>query len=412
MAHRIAAETMLWPGWPFDQTPLVLHGAQEAVLIGHPAPPEGYRRVGELAGRPLFQGPRLPEMAANTAAEVAGHLAALAMLPAEPLDSVDGYARLLLHEAFHVYQQTGLRAVAGAPLPMGEAMGRYPENDPPNNAMAVVENRWLIAALGGEEGAVAAVLSVRRHRHRRLERRGLGDLADYERFVEYSEGSPTYVELQAGLPLPTLTERLALCNRGGRWAAYQRFYYTGAALALLLDQRLPGWQERFAAGGVTLQGLVESVAGAALPPVSRVLEPQGFTAVLEEEERGEAERRAKIDSLLAELRSGPGVPVAIHLPPTAGGVMWDPRSVMNIAPGARLHPTHCGASGPEGLRVEIHRLCLEERGANGRTLTLRLPERPAGRLEAGRFRLEAPGLTIDAPSGTVEQGADGVQIWL
>lgn len=69
LAHEIAASRTLWPGWRFHRTPLALHG------------------------------------------EVARHLSALAMLPQgqlETAEAVSRYARLILHEAFDVFQSTGL----------------------------------------------------------------------------------------------------------------------------------------------------------------------------------------------------------------------------------------------------------------------------------------------------------------
>ncbi|MFZ5816596.1 MAG: hypothetical protein ACOY93_15060, partial [Bacillota bacterium] len=394
-ACQLASEAVLWPGFRPERVPLVLHGGGEAYLLGHPSPPEGFSPDGEVAGRPLFRGPVLPEMMANTAQEVAGALSALVMLPTEPLTDPDRFGRLLLHEAFHVFQQEALPHPGWDGPRMLEAMGRYPENDPPNNALAIVENRLLSAALAGGEGAVSAFLSVRRHRHGRLNRRGLAELVGYERFVEYNEGTPTYIEVRAGLPVAELRERLAACSRGGKWAGYQRFYYTGAALALILDRLMAGWQERFARGGATLEGLVRAAVAEPLPPVSQVLEEQAFRPILDEEERLERERRERVAGLLAQLREGPGVQVEISLPPTVFGVMWDPRSVLNLGDGVRLHTTRCGALGPDGLRVQLEGLCLEEPGAEGRRLTLRLPVRPA--VEQGeRFRALAPGLSIEA----------------
>ncbi|MFZ5828115.1 MAG: hypothetical protein ACOY94_27740 [Bacillota bacterium] len=414
LAHQTAADRTLWPGWRFEQTPLVLYGGGEGFLIGHPSPPAGYTADGEVAGRPLYRGPALPEMAANTAQVIAGHLSALAKLPAERLEdeAVARYARLLLHEGFHVFQQTSLPDCGWNGSRMLAAMAVYPENDPPNNALAIVENDLLAAALDGDPDGPAAFLAVRHHRHRRLERRGLREVAGYEKYVEYNEGTPTYVEHRAGLPVAALKERLALCNRGGKWASYQRYYYSGAALALLLDRLSPGWPERFAAGGKSLQTLLESSVVGELPPVSKVLQARGFTPVLEEEERAELARRERVAALLAELREGPGQMVQITLPPTVPGLMWDPRTMLVVEPGVRLHSTICGARGPDGLTLDIAgRLCLEEPGEAGtRTLTLRLPEPPV--VERGaRLAVTGPGLTLDAPAGVVEETGEGV-VWI
>lgn len=409
-AHEIAASIALWPGFHFADLPLLLHGRAEAVLIGHPAPPAGYQPAGEVAGRPVYTGPALPEMAANTATEVAGQLSALAMMPEGPLEEVDGYARLLLHEAFHVFQQTALPLDGRLDRVALQQMQRYPENDPVNNALAIVENQQLIAALQGEEGALGRFLSVRLHRHKRLGRTEFGEMAGYEQVAEYVEGTPTYVEVRAGRPLADLCAQLERCNVGGKWAAYRRFYWTGAAQALLLDQHLPGWQEWLASGNKSLQDLLLEAAGR-LPAVGGVVKAVGFTAVLEREEQAALERRLQIEELLAQLDSGPGLRVEILLPPTVQGILWDPTNLLNLAPGTRLHTRFCGAMGPDGLRLEIERLCKEESGPDGRRFTFRLPAAPL--VEPGeRFRVSAEGLRLDAPAGQVEAGGPTLRITL
>ncbi len=404
--YAMAGRGDLWPSFRPMEIPLLLHGAEGAFLVGHPAPPKGYRPVGEVAGRLVFGGERQPEMAANTAAVIEGEWTALAELPAQPITSPERFARLLLHEAFHVHQQRDLTAVA---QPEMAVMALYPEADPGNNAMAIVENQELIAALRQEEGAVERFLAMRQHRQRRLERGGLGSVPAYEQAVEYMEGTATYVECRAGHPVDDLLAELAEANLGGKGAAYRRFYWTGAAQALVLDQRLPGWRERLR-DGQTLQMLLLASASS-LPPVSQVVKSSGFVAILEREEQHELRRRERVAALMEQLVAGPGVRVEVILPPSAQGILWDPATLLVVEPGKRLHTRFCGAAGPGDLKVEVETLCLEEAGPEGRRLSLRLAEAP--RTEAGdRFRLRAPGLVIDAPSGEMESDREGLRVRL
>lgn len=402
LAHRLCGEGDLWPGFALPSIPILLYDASEAWLIGHPAPPEGYRPAGEVAGRPVHAGPVRPDMAGNTAMPVAGHLTALVNLADRPPSDDAALARLILHEAFHVFQQVAFPALPRMDLAGMQAMASYPENDPANNAMAVVENRLLARALEGDRTAVGAFLSMRQHRHRHLVRIDRGDAAVYEQTAEWVEGTPTYVEVRAGAPLDELAGRLLSYNVGGRHAAYRRFYDTGAAQALVLDRMAPGWQARLAAVGGSLQQLLEESLAEPLPPVHQVVVAEGLAALLEAEQEAEAQRQKRIAALLRELEEGPGVAVEIALPPEVKGLMWDPTNLLNISPGRRLHTRFCGAVGPDGLRVTIHALCLEEWGEAGRRFRLRLPGPPPVE-QGGRLRIEGEALSVDAPGGYVEE---------
>lgn len=410
-AHRLCGEGALWPGFDLAAIPILLYDAREAWLIGHPAPPEGYRLAGEVAGRPLYRGPVRPEMAGNTAAPMGGQLTALVSLSDRPPTDDAGLARLILHEAFHVFQQLAFPDLPRMDAASLQVMASYPENDPANNAMAIVENRLLARALEGNPAAAGAFVSMRQHRHRHLVRMNRGDVVVYEQTVEWVEGTPTYVELRAGAPREELVARLRTYNQGGRHAAYRRFYDTGAAQALLLDRLAPGWQARVGAAGGSLQRLLEESLTEPLPPVNQVVVTEGLASLLEAEQEAEAQRQARIAALLQELEGGPGFAVEVVLPPEVQGLMWDPTNLLNISPGRRLHTRFCGAVGPDGLRVTIHALSLEEWDEAGRRFRLRLPGRPSVE-QGGRLRIESEALAVDAPGGWTEEGPGWLRVHL
>lgn len=397
--HQIAAGAPLWPGFHPERTPLVLHGRDAAILVGHPDPPDGYTALAPFLGRPVYVGRPAPEMMANTATVIRGALCALAELPGQSQDP-PRYARLLLHECFHVFQQQSLRAL---PQPDPRFLTLYPENDAENNALSIIENRLLAAALRGDSGAPARFLAVRELRQRRF---GEG-LCVYEARQEYNEGTPTYIEMQAGMPLPELTGLLENCNCGGRWAGNRRFYFTGAAIALLLDRLAPGWQERFARGGTTLQQLLREAVGDNLPPAESVLLGEGHAAVLDAERQGEEARRREIGALLAGLESGPGCRVEISIV-AAPGCGWDPSRVTVVRPGIRLHTRWFAAIGQE-IRVEIEGICLEDR--ERQVAVVRLPEPPVVTSERP-FQFEGMGLKGSAPAGRLAQTPLGWEIRL
>lgn len=420
-AHQLAAGGALWPGFDLDTIPIVLHGRTEALLVGHPAPPAGFHPAGTVAGRAIHRGPALPEMAANTAAPVNGHLSALVSLPENGPGDAPTLARLILHEAFHVFQQAALPAMPHIDQSAMEVMREYPENDAANNAMAIVENLLLARALDGEAGAAAAFLAMRQYRHGRLVRLDRSEVVTYEQAVEWVEGTPTYIELRAGAARDALSERLRLHNRGGRNAAYRRFYDTGAALSLLLDRHAPGWQERLRRRTASLQDLLAEAVSEPWPTVNQVVVAEGFARILETEEEAEVKRQERVAALLDELDKGPGVRVEIHLPPRVIGVMWDPKNLLNIGPGRRLHTRFCGAAGPDGLKVSVEALCLEEWGPAGRRFTARLPEMPAvqkgdsagaGDGECGPLTVQGRGLTLTAPAARCEAGDRWLRVWV
>jgi hypothetical protein len=381
----------------------VLHSPEVAYTIGHLSPPAGYRELDPLAGRSVHAGPRLPDMAANTARDIAGTRCALVMFPAEPLADIHEYARLILHESFHAFQLEGL---SGVPLSDYCVMQRYPESDPENNTACIVENRILCAALNalsspGEAADCMSIagkfISVRQARHARLESEDRRDIATYEQRAEFTEGTPTYVEVVAGKPVAEIISTLEQCNIAGKWAASKRFYATGAAIALLLDRLMPIWHKRLAEGGHTLQSLLTEAVGRYVPDVEQVLHESDYPEILAAETARERERKAKIDGMLEELESGPGVKVDIEVPAGAF-TMYDPTNVINIELGMRLHTTISGFRGANGIVVDISRLCLEN--SKSRVLTLRLPVQPHPEKAAdGTCTFSAEGLSISAPKG-------------
>lgn len=397
--YCIAHQAVLWSGFRPEETPLVLHSADRAYLINHPCPPDGFVELDALAGRTVHVGQVTPVMTANTAQTVGNVLCAMAAIPVKPPEPQQ-YARLLLHECFHVFQQKELPAVAP---PDFTQMERYPESDPVNNALAIVENRLLVAALEGDSTPISGFLAVRQFRQSRLE----PDLSVYEAVQEYNEGTPTYIEVKAGKPVGELASLLGECNLAGKWAAYRRFYMTGAVIALLLDRLSPGWHNHFANGGTTLQGLLQGVGGP-LPSSEEVLARAGYAEILAFERDREAERQRAIGDLIARLESGPDYRVEIDTSNTPY-FSWDPTHCLVVKPGIRLHTRWLCLQNGGSIKVEITGIALEDRTRN--ILLTRLGRKPAVTGE-NPFRFEGGGLQGQAPRGVLEPLGDGYRIRL
>lgn len=428
-AHMLASSIQLWPGWDPRETPLVLHNPEIAYVVGHPSPPEGYAELEPVACKPVFAGPRQPEMAANTARSIADVLCALVTFPSEPIMDAYEFARLILHECFHVHQKQCLARVS---LPDWRVMGRYPESDPVNNAMCRVENKILTRALTSLSAAAqsatahaaasqtaaqatafqataaqaaARFLAVREARHRVLCEKGMDEVCVYETGSEFNEGMPTLIEIRAGKPLSEVITYLEQMNIGGKWAASARFYFTGAAIGLLLDALMPGWQARLAEGGHALQSLLATAAPSLgpLPNREQVLADEGYQDILAAEQASEKERLARIEAMYMDINCGSGIPVEIVIPDGAF-TLFNPTNIVVVKPGTRFHPTLTGLRGPSGLTVDINRLCLED--SDPRRLVVRLPEAPTI-LPVEPFSLKGEGISVSAPRAIVEDKSDG-----
>jgi len=193
---------------------------------------------------------------------------------------------LLLHESFHAFQaQFAPERFEGAE----EAVAfedDYPWDDP-----AVID-AWdrelglLAEAVAAEDDDFAAEATRRFLEARRSRRETLPEnLRSYEREREWLEGLAKYVEMTVWLLADSdpLYEPLAILDNDPEWKAYHgavkawerevaqmkrmatqggtRFYYSGMAMAALLDRFSAGWKAQAMQPGVTLGGLLENAVG-------------------------------------------------------------------------------------------------------------------------------------------------------
>ncbi len=254
------------------------------------------------------------------------------------IESPYGELGLLLHEAFHVYQDS-LAPEKGADE---RDVARYPLLDARNNALVALEAELLRAAVRAENPArrrerAGQFVAVRKLRRSYLDSAAIA----YEDLNEFSEGTARYVELrflrlaERVTPVPEmylrtgfsgykevagrlLSERLddlvkvasfsddRFGNRFGAGPMRYRLYETGAAQALLLDEIAPDWKQRIFAPGVYLTDLL----AAALPApaarrdslVAQARAEFGYDSVLANRRAMEAEGRriiqGRVDAIL------------------------------------------------------------------------------------------------------------------
>jgi hypothetical protein len=295
--------TAAWPGWEPAEVPVLYLSGEQAFMMHHPAPPDGFTRVHSAAlGRELLVRPR-------TAAEddlqatypIAGRST---VVIAAPQDDADAHRWTLVfaHEMFHCFQGDGQRHIdpfTGEYAEHHELSFPFPYDDESVRAALRLEaelvHRLATGAAAatdtgpappqrapGEEAAddEPPASGIDRVPARLLEQCAVIDravMADerhllFKRWEEWKEGVAKYVERELSRaaaepgrhePLP---EFAALFPGDGYAAAWDEhfagqlapvrfvgdgvrgrvmFYYLGMGKAVALDRLLPEWKARY-----------------------------------------------------------------------------------------------------------------------------------------------------------------------
>lgn len=273
-ALRIAATGELWPGFRPDTIPVFIFvsGRGAVVLEWGDALPDGFEPVVGVpnAGVRSFT----EQEGASTSIVFDGRRAAqLSIRSLEPA----GLMGLMLHEAFHVFQDHrrsdtsyfGKRENAFY-------VSQYPIFDAENAAGMALEGRMLAEAAATSEDLrplAHRFTAARSARHRRLG----SDLAQYEQMTEMNEGLAQYVQIRALLVAArdgvvpwhdsarsaarVELELLGDLLQHGSQSVRRRFYATGTGLGLLLDGLSDDWKGRLMRERLTIQELLAEVSG-------------------------------------------------------------------------------------------------------------------------------------------------------
>ncbi len=207
---------------------------------------------------------------------------------AAPLYTSDWQIAVLAHESFHAYQATVAQQSLDAALSCYRAERDYPWG---NTAFVADWQKELgvlaeaVQVANPEEAKNLARAFLAQRDHRRQEQNLSASAVEYERRVEWLEGLGKYIELgiwrDASLapdyvPLPALAgdpQFQYYAGAGERWNSERdqikreaasegdmRFYYSGWAQALLLDQLMPDWKARILTQDAVLEDLVREAA--------------------------------------------------------------------------------------------------------------------------------------------------------
>ncbi|MGE5692147.1 MAG: hypothetical protein ACM3YF_00015 [Candidatus Zixiibacteriota bacterium] len=327
----------LYPGWDFAKTPVLFYRPKiQELLINFPHQPKGfslYTGFNPLGAETIYvrNDTTLFDVDdQNTSREIDGIPVLVVADPFSRMRSQIGSVltqrskefatkwledwnflespyfelQVILHEAFHVYQNK--RAPDKGANEM--VVSQYPLLDPVNNALYVLEGNILKDALLSQNPTsrlekIKEFVAVRSFRQSRLD----SSWVEYENLNEFAEGTAKYLEykfLKAGEsvePIPemyyhngfngyrgVLTQRFEdamknmvnivavnddrFGNKFGSGPLRFKLYDLGACQALLLDELMPTWKEKIFAESVYLCGLLKQATG---------LSPAGLEAYLQ-----------------------------------------------------------------------------------------------------------------------------------
>ncbi len=351
-----------------------LPGEQD-VLINHPHPPQGFRPYDgpvQFSGWRIFvkDGPTLigidgqntdkdvdgvrTLVVADTLSNLRQQVFGLVADPRPMQDkfqtfkysdlATDPYFQLSLvvHEAFHVYQHK-MAPDKGADEWL---LLYYPVLSVGNNVGFALEGSALADALRAADAAEfrrAALrwLALRKDRRSSLPPKAVA----YEDGVEFTEGLAVYTEYRLFQVLEGRRPGAAMSWAQG-FAGYanlahqreelidkvvqhmsgainvnndpygtaplrMRLYYSGMAMAVLLDRLLPGWQRRIFAPDASLTSLLEE----ALKPSATDLEQAlrvarngaAYAELLKNKTKLADDGKAHVEAMLKEIETGPGI---------------------------------------------------------------------------------------------------------
>ncbi|MEW6367915.1 MAG: hypothetical protein AB1714_25065 [Acidobacteriota bacterium] len=465
---------------------------QQDVLINHPRPPEGFvaydgpvrfpggrimvrdgRTVLEWDGQNTshdIEGVRtlvVADALSNLRQQILGLLGDprpsaekakeldFSQLATDPYDQLS----LIVHEAFHVFQDREAPDKSANEM----LLLYYPVLSVDNNVGLALEGGALGAALRSQSEracreAVLDWLAVRKDRRAKLP----SEAIEYEDGVEFGEGLAKYTEyrllesLEGRMPASEmwwvqgfhgyddlalrrsrLVDKMLQHMRGevlvnndpyGAAPLRMRLYYSGMAVAVLLDRLSTNWKGRILQPEASLTDLVEDAVDARADDLRRALKEvrRGgeYEAMVAAKERLAKEGRSRIDTMLAQIEHGAGTGIivdygALETPKVALGftpfgitVVDNDRTIYTQVPiQARF------ADGSQVSQTEPMPLLHDKKG---RLIQFRLsrelsPEEVAGATGSDRaaeqqvheLKIELPGVVISSGSAMIQwQGRD------
>ena len=416
----------LWPETSEYPIPVALRADSDvAYLIEHPKPPEGATPLPDTPGVMKWIGHDLPPAATTHAVNgVPTAVVPLDMLAERSFPEAVG---LVGHEMFHALQQ--MRGF-GEPENI-LLMAEYPELDPRNNALGRIEGQLLAVALRAStnhevgEGA-RDFLAIRQTRRQALSEA----LREYEWLAEGHEGVPQSLQLRGALAAGTdearargdLLARLEELCKGGEGANRRRFYWSGAALALVLDRLAPDWQHAQMEGQPLEDLLARQVAydpAQAAVRVARVTRQYRLDDLLAEETAAAEAERARRRAWLEEILNDAPRLLVLELGDHSVQRSFDPMNIMQVDDHTTIHERFLLLRA-DGFEVRVEGVVIEDTRLGHYTIPIREPgEMRMGEMEVVRpdparaivrcrdLVFTAPGITLKIALADLDTPGDG-----
>lgn len=363
--------TKLYPEWDFSKTPILFYrpGVQE-VLINFPHQPQGYQKLSSWNplgnetiyfrnGETIFVDDdqntttKIDGIDVLVVADTFSRMRNQLQFVASSNDakfketwfkewnfipSVYDELQVILHESFHVFQNTkapNKNANEGT-------IARYPVLDPKNNALYVLEGNIIKDALLTKDTSIKLekikeFVAVRSYRQGLLEK----DLVEYENLNEFKEGLAKYVEykfLQDGEninpesemwyrntfrgykgELSKIFEKVVqnmvkiiavdddrFGNKYGSGPLRFKLYDLGAAQALMLEDVMPNWKQKIFEDKIYLSDLLKQAVNLPAKDLETYYEKakaeynydQAFQNKLKFEAEGKQKIQEKLNAIL------------------------------------------------------------------------------------------------------------------
>lgn len=385
-----------WPGFKPFQVPLALYNGALTLLVRHPSPPPEFAELPAYQDIRVFPG-RHPAVHANTTIELGGVITAT-LIAGEECSATE-LAALLLHEAFHAFQQEHHPDW----VPNEAELFSYPLEDLELLKLRRLETEALRRALVTNElGWCRKFLELRNRRFAGLP----GDSVGYERALELFEGLAHYIEARA---MGTAREDLLPANGFAPEEIRYRCYRVGAAIGLLLDQLLFDWKERLETGQVeALDKLLKlALEERSISPVHlSPSEEKTISACAAANLKGWLTKRVELEQ---EFLARPGWRVLLV---AKGEPLWpqgfDPLNIRRLSKAKLLHTRWLKLGNTKGT-VEVFGEALTEGAGNHplfegvrRVLITGLASEPQLVKRGGHVRIEVEGLRLELEEAHVE----------
>lgn len=338
------ADEHLWPGFDVLRVPLAIFDGASTWLVRHPSVPEPFGRTNDPQVHHIDG--RHPAVVANTATTIGEHLCATALLPNGIADA-DDVAKLLVHEAFHVWQRhehPDWGASESAHL-------LYPRDDVDVIDAVMTEAEALAVALhaGNDDEAAAWLATAMSARERRASLLSEASI-QFDRDLERLEGLAHYVEL---LAQRAITDERTLPVRPDLTNVRSRGYWSGAVKALLMDRFNSEWQQRVNDhADVTMDSLLHEVlAHRGAEPAT--IPDRVATQISERAVAAAEEARAHVDGKREAYMARPGWRIEVRGESEPLRITsFDPMNIEVLADGDLLHTRMVSIEGP-GAHVSV-----------------------------------------------------------